>query len=55
MEESVEMKRFPLGLGGKIVCGDDKKALLILGVRLLSGLDGHRDLMKYEICSELFD
>ena len=37
----------PIGLGGEIECGDDKRAMFLLRVRLVSGVDGGRYLMGF--------
>ena len=40
-----EIKRLPLGLGIELDCGDDKRATLLLRIRLVSGVDVDQELM----------
>ena len=51
--DEVGVKSFPISIGVEIECGDDQRALLMLRVGLVPGVDGDRDLMG--VCVSLGD
>ena len=50
IEDYKKIERLPIGLGGETECGDVKKAMFVLRLRLGSGVNGDRDLTGFFVC-----